>query len=307
MKNFTAILSFILCLITGQTSGAKEDIKVSVVIPVYNSEQYLKPCVESLLNQTLKDIEFIFINDGSTDGSLKILEDYAKKNKSIKIYSTENHGVGSARNLGIEKSQGKYIGFVDSDDFVNKYYFAELYRLAEKHQTDIAATPNVLLTGDQEGTFITGIDKARLIEDSRFIYANCGGWAQWNKIYKKDFLSKHNIKSTTYKSKVEDVYFTTLALMNTDNIAIAPMAIYYYRIKIPKTTEPHRTDFNRIYIYKDILKYLEQANLTIEKQQQWKELINTIAKPKDIDGELQMIENEEDRQTFQKLCNQYLS
>ena len=306
MKFFSAIFGLILYLIIMPVKAADNNIKVSVVIPVYNTEQYLEPCVESLLNQTLKDIEFIFINDGSTDNSLKILESYAKKNKSIKIYTTENGGVGRARNLGIERAQGEYIGFVDSDDFVNKYYFAELYRLAKKHQADMAATPNVLLTGDQQGSFITGIDKARLVEDSRSIYANCGGWAQWNKIYKKDFLIKHNIKSTTHRSKVEDAYFTTLALMNTDNIAIAPMAIYYYRIKIPKTKEPHRTDFNRIYIYKDILEYLEHSDLTLEKKQQWKELINTIGKPKDIDGELQMIENEKDHQTFQKLCDQYL-
>ena len=243
MKLFYAILTLLLHLIATPVIAADSEIKVSVIIPVFNSEQYLKPCIDSLLNQTLKDIEFIFINDGSTDNSLKILKEYAKKNKSIKIHTTENLGVGHARNLGLEKAKGKYIGFVDSDDFINKHYFSELYRLAEKHQTDISATPNVILTGDQTGLFITGINISKLLENSQSIYANCGGWAQWNKLYKKDFLTKNNIKSTTYKSKIEDAYFTTLSLINTENIAIAPMAIYYYRIKIPKIKQTHQTDF----------------------------------------------------------------
>lgn len=304
-KLFFVIFALILCLIIYLSLILKNTPKVSVIIPVYNTEQYLKPCIESLLNQTLKDIEFIFINDGSTDSSLKIIEEYAKKHKSIKVYTTTNQGVGKARNLGLEKAKGEYIGFVDSDDYVNKHYFEELYRVAKKHQTDISATPTVILTEQSKGFFNTGINQTKLIDDSHSIYANCGGWAQWNKLYKRDFLKKYNIKSTHHKSSIEDAYFTTLALINTDKIAIAPLAIYYYRIKIPTSKQTtHQTDFNRIYIYKDILEYLENSGLTLEKKRQWKELINPM-NSRDIRAEIHSIKNIEDLEKFQKLCLKY--
>ncbi len=94
------------------------NIKVSVIVPVFNVEAYLNESLDSILNQTLNDIEIICINDGSTDNSLNILETYAKKDKRIKIISKENEGQGVARNVGLDDAQGEYISFVDSDDFI---------------------------------------------------------------------------------------------------------------------------------------------------------------------------------------------
>ncbi len=90
--------------------------KVSIIVPVYNVEKYLSTCLDSLINQTLKDIEIICINDGSTDNSLNILNEYAQKDTRIIVINKENSGPGSCRNLGIEKATGEYIQFVDSDD-----------------------------------------------------------------------------------------------------------------------------------------------------------------------------------------------
>ena len=90
--------------------------KVSVIIPVYNVEKYLKQCLDSVVNQTLKDIEIICVNDGSTDNSLEILEEYAQKDNRIIIISQENQGQSVARNIALEKATGEYVGFVDSDD-----------------------------------------------------------------------------------------------------------------------------------------------------------------------------------------------
>lgn len=253
-------------------------IKVSVIIPVYNSEAYLKTCIESLVNQTLKDIELIFINDGSTDNSLKILETYTKKHKQIKIYSTENKGVGNARNLGIKKAHGKYIGFVDSDDYVNKYYFSELYRAAEKYHTNIAATPNVILFGDRRGRFKTGINVSKMVENSKSIYTKQGGCAQWNKIYKKKYLLKHNISSTLHTSRVEDCYFTSLALMNTEKIAIAGQAVYHYRIKKAPYISPEQYILTRRFIYDDVIKYIQQSDLPLKQKASWTLLVKKILK-----------------------------
>lgn len=113
-------------------------IKISIIIPVYNTEKYLKECIESTLNQSLKDIEIICINDGSTDNSLKILENYRKYDSRIKIINQKNKGVSEARNNGMKIARGKYIHFLDSDDFYSDNKALEiLYNFIEEKKVDI--------------------------------------------------------------------------------------------------------------------------------------------------------------------------
>lgn len=109
-----------------------DDVLVSVIVPVFNTEKYLKKCIESILNQSLRNIEIIFIDDGSTDNSLTIIEEYAKKDKRIKIISKLNEGQGIARNMGITEACGQYIAFIDSDDFVEKDMLEKLYNTSKK-------------------------------------------------------------------------------------------------------------------------------------------------------------------------------
>ena len=109
-------------------------IKVSIIVPVYNTEKYLSRCLDSIINQTLKEIEIICINDGSTDKSFEILTEYAKKDKRIVIINFEqNHGVSFARNKALEIAKGHYIGFVDSDDYVDLKYYEELYSYSKNY------------------------------------------------------------------------------------------------------------------------------------------------------------------------------
>lgn len=112
-------------------------VKVSVVIPVYNVERYLEECLDSVINQTLCDIEIICINDGSTDNSLDILESYAKKDKRIKIINNENQGLSTTRNIGLEISIGKYICFLDSDDYLELNTLMEAYNISEQYSLDM--------------------------------------------------------------------------------------------------------------------------------------------------------------------------
>jgi glycosyltransferase involved in cell wall biosynthesis len=107
--------------------------KVSIVIPVYNVEKYLRQCLDSVVNQTLKDIEIICVNDGSTDNSLQILEEYANKDDRIKIINKDNGGLSSARNAGLEIATGVYIGFVDSDDYIEIETYNEAYKLTSNN------------------------------------------------------------------------------------------------------------------------------------------------------------------------------
>ena len=111
-------------------------IKVSLIVPVYNTDKYLKKCLDSLLNQTLKDIEIIIINDGSKDNSDNIINSY--HDKRIKYFKQENKGIGKTRNLGIKKSQGEYLAFVDSDDYLDSHFCEYLYVKCHNNDCDIA-------------------------------------------------------------------------------------------------------------------------------------------------------------------------
>ena len=111
--------------------------KISVIIPVYNVEKYLSQCLDSILNQTFKDFECICVNDGSTDKSLAILQEYVNKDDRIKIINQENKGLSGARNSALKIVNGKYITFIDSDDFVTIDYLEKLINIAEKEDSDI--------------------------------------------------------------------------------------------------------------------------------------------------------------------------
>ena len=111
--------------------------KVSIIVPVYNTYNYLNKCLESLVNQTLSDIEIIVVNDGSPDDSEGIIKEYANKYSSIKYYKKKNGGLSSARNFGIKRATGEYIGFVDSDDYVDVTMYEKLYNQAISTNSDI--------------------------------------------------------------------------------------------------------------------------------------------------------------------------
>ena len=106
--------------------------KVSVIVPVYNTEKYLPQCLDSIINQTFTDFECICINDGSTDNSLSILEEYAKKDSRIRIISQKNAGLSNVKNVGIKNATGIYITFIDSDDFVSLDYIEKLFKCIDE-------------------------------------------------------------------------------------------------------------------------------------------------------------------------------
>lgn len=114
-----------------------ENIKVSICVPVYNMEKYLEECIKSLVNQTLREIEIIFVNDGSTDNSMRILKKYEEKYSNIKIISQVNQGLGGARNTALKNAIGEYVGFVDADDFVENNMYEKMYLKAKETNADI--------------------------------------------------------------------------------------------------------------------------------------------------------------------------
>lgn len=114
--------------------------KISVIVPIYNVEKYLNKCIDSIVNQTYKNLEIILIDDGSTDGSGDICDEYAGRDMRIKVFHQENKGVVAARKVGIKNATGEYIGFVDGDDYIDSNMFAELYHLINKKEADIVSS-----------------------------------------------------------------------------------------------------------------------------------------------------------------------
>lgn len=194
-------------------------------------EKYLPKCLESLIKQTLKDIEIICVNDGSMDNSLAILKEFASRDSRIKIIDNQHQGVAKTRNTGIEQSTGEYIGFVDSDDYIDIDFFEKLYNSATKSNSDIAIASilkhkkffniyNAKYT--KEETAITIQDKIKLCEDKKhfFFYA-------WNKIYHSGFIKENNIKFSEGQI-YEDVMFAIKALYYSNKIISVYGTKYHY-------------------------------------------------------------------------------
>ncbi|OQD59376.1 glycosyltransferase, family 2 [Methanobrevibacter arboriphilus JCM 13429 = DSM 1125] len=178
--------------------------KISVIIPVYNVEKYLEQCLDSVINQSLEDIEVICINDGSTDNSLEILDEYAKKDNRIKIINKKNEGLGVARNIGMDYAKGKYIIFLDSDDWLKNNAFKNLYNTIILDNIDILIFKILPYDENSDKFFkrddyeLLGLEN--LFKEDFVTYKDIKedifniSVVAYNKIYKKSFLDKYNLK-----------------------------------------------------------------------------------------------------------------
>lgn len=233
--------------------------KISIIVPVYNTELYLKNCIESLINQTIKDIEIILIDDGSTDNSYNICKEYLEYDKRIKLVSKENEGVSTCRNIGIENSIGTYIMFCDSDDSVHEKWCEELlnsvssgYDISVCGFKWISADKVVdkLYSNDKEIFSINKQDIFKLRQKDIFNVL-------WNKIFKRKIIKENNILFDINLSLGEDVIFILeyLKHMNS-NIGIVNEALYFYSFKNninlagkyrKNVFEIYRTIFKKLY------------------------------------------------------------
>ena len=173
----------------------ENNIKVSILVPCYNSEKYIKKCINSILCQTLNDIEIICINDGSTDNTLKILQSFEKNNSKIKIIDKKNSGYGASLNLGFSISKGEYIGIVESDDFIEKNMYESLYENAKKYDLDISRCCFNYYSDEYiKEEHFDFIEKNKIFRpiDNLSIFFQMP--SLWCSIYKRTFLKKNNIK-----------------------------------------------------------------------------------------------------------------
>jgi len=223
-------------------------IKVSVIVPVYNVEKFIDKCLNSLVKQSLKEIEIIVVNDGSPDNSQKIIDKYVKKYpEKVQSFIKENGGQGSARNIGIVKAKGEYISFVDSDDWLDLDALEKMYSLAKKDNSDIVICDMV----DHYANYT--------------IYHNCTKYnsvfevtpSACNKIFKKEL-----IKDFRFLSKLwyEDFNFTTKILFNTDKISNISEGFYHCNCGHESTMNNNNSKKNldMIIIMDDIINYLKE-------------------------------------------------
>ena len=243
--------------------------KVSIIIPVYNAEKYLEKCLNSVIKQTLKDIEIICINDGSTDGSLNILQKYSEKDKRFIIIDQKNLGQSVARNKGLSVAKGEFIGFVDSDDWIGEDFYEKLYYAAIEYKADIAAGNILRVHDNAENKFYIKYDEIKIAKKTNKKYKlaeipeNC---YIWNKIYNRKKLEKVDLK---FKEGIlyEDIIFTHKVLFYMKDLVTVPKSTYYYYDNPLSTvnvdSEKRLTDRNRAYI--ESLQFVQDNCIKYEK------------------------------------------
>lgn len=213
------------------------NVKVSVIIPVYNAEKYLEQCLDSVINQTLKEIEIICINDGSSDSSLDILERYQTRDNRIHVYSQKNAGLGTARNTGMKYVSGEYMAFLDSDDFYMPEALEKTYVNAKEGNADVCVFGTTYYREEyqEESKYDVLPNKTYLPEKEPFNISDMPDYilnfaynVVWNKIYRLGFLKEHDIQSPLNR-RGQDLYFTHMALCLADRITVIREPLITYR------------------------------------------------------------------------------
>ncbi len=208
--------------------------KLSIIVPVYKVEEYLPRCLDSLVNQTLEDIEIICINDGSPDNSLSILKKYQKKYKDkIVIINKQNEGVWKGRKDGVKKATGEFIGFVDSDDYVALDFAEKLYNAVKKNNADISICGFDRIDLDTGKVFsremCKPITKTILMDKNPEDILTING-SPWNKIYKANLL-KEMVELKNPPKILDDMMFLLLIYINTKKIVFIPDSLVYYMVR----------------------------------------------------------------------------
>ena len=209
--------------------------KISIIIPVYNTpENLLRDCLDSAKNQTLEDIEIICVDDGSTNGSEKILDEYAGNDPRFKVIHQENGGLSVARNRGMELAKGEYIKFLDSDDMIYKTAAEKSYDMAKKYDADVVRYSCEDVEKGKTEKWLVNYDKLEFINDPSydifkiFIYKRF--FTAWGGLYKNKFLKDNNLKfCESIKSWFEDTCFNILCSVAASKFVFMPEKFYIYR------------------------------------------------------------------------------
>ena len=252
------------------------DEKISIIIPVYNVENYLEECLNSVVNQTYTNIEIIIVNDGSTDNSKKICKDFERKDKRIIFIDDSNHGVSHARNIGLNKATGNYIAFVDSDDLIDKKMIEILFENAIKYNADITACDYIIFNKNSKFSH-NKLSDIYVLTEKKEMYSKLfskqyyGGYL-WNKLIKRECLYNNNNLHIKFNEKIkieEDTLFIANAIKNAKKIVYIPSErLYYYRNRDDSAVRFNYSmkDLSKLLSLKEFINIKNQFNIKTDSK-----------------------------------------
>ncbi len=236
---------------------------ISVIIPVYNVEKYLSDCLDSVLKQSYRNLEILLVDDGSTDRSGSICEEYTGKDKRIRVIHQENAGVSMARNTGITACRGDYVGFVDSDDLIHERMFERLLDELEKNQADLSVCDLLRFKDESELLQKREDENAIIYSKEQYLkkFFKIGSqtieYYPWNKLYKRSLL-----RDDQYPKGVrdgEDIFATLKAILRAEKIAAFDEKLYFYRENPNSVTASFsEKDLGLIDVWNQVYAYMQE-------------------------------------------------
>lgn len=306
--------------------------QISIIVPIYNVEKYLRKCVDSILTQTFTDFELILVNDGSPDNCGIICDEYAKNDSRIKVINKKNNGLSSARNAGINEAKGKYIGFIDGDDFIHKRMYETLYKNAELYSSDVVVCDVLKVFEDkipddiqcditeyrmQHFTNIEALNQLYLSKNSIFDPMGRGS-ERWifavNKLYKKSlFDSLKYMEGRVYEDEfiVHKVYF-----QSTKVTSISAQLYYYVQRSESIMNSPYSIKrFDRVYALKERADFFKTVRQEILHQKAYKCYIEVLfwnyqvarSQLKNVSKELKSLKKTLHRNIISLIKNPYIN
>lgn len=269
---------------------------ISVIVPVYNVEKYLRQCMDSILNQTLRDIEVICVDDGSTDASAGILDRYAEMDRRVKVIHKENGGLVSARKTGLKAAKGVYIGYVDSDDWIEPDMYEKLLAVLADGKADIAMCGRFEDTGNVSKAVYHGMpggyyDKEALLEKvypGMIVNGAFFAWGifpgVWDKLFRRDKLEPFQMAVDERITMGEDAACTYPAVLNADGIYILHECLYHYRqsassmVKRDAAPEAQRKGYH--ILYHSVNAVFEKYRYIYDLRKQWREYLLFLMAPR---------------------------
>lgn len=246
-------------------------IKVSVIVPIYNAEKYLAQCLDSIVNQTLKDIEIILIDDGSTDGSAEICKKYLSDSR-VSYYHKENEGLAAARDDGMLHANGEYIGFVDADDWLKPEMYEKMYNAAKSNDSDVVfcnciqnENGYVFIPEMPDGPYDREEIKKEILPKSLAYIGKNGTkrairWCNWLRIYKTETLNKNNIKFDRRLRRSQDLQLTYESMLVAQNFYYIAEPLYHNRVVADSLSRGYTKNMWPLYTYLIEILYKDTEN-----------------------------------------------
>lgn len=243
--------------------------KVSVIIPIYNAEKFLRECLDSVTNQTLKDIEIVCVDDGSTDTTINILNEYSEKDKRIRVLIQENKGAGAARNLGLKNATGEYLSFLDSDDFFELDMLENFYQKAKEENSDIVVCNFDYFNNNSKEIIKNNEDVIPIMEnvsifDRTVLKDETLKWFKefvCNKFFKKHFILSNDLEFQEIK-RANDLFFAKSSIILANRISVIDKDFIHYRVGL--NTNLSTTNFTTPLEFTKAL--IQLKNFLIEKK-----------------------------------------